>query len=203
MAGKLGPRAAQMLEIIERHAMTLNQLMAALRQYIHVSESGQQEWAEVEAGTAVEAAISVLQKMIEDTGAAVECGEMPRIASIEILLVQLFQNLIGNAIKYRSSEPPRIRISAEMAENGWVFSVEDNGIGIDPKHFEYIFGVFRRLKGAQQAGTGIGLAICKAAAERLGGRIWVESTLGSGSVFRFMLPRVPRDEKRTSTNLSR
>jgi PAS domain S-box-containing protein len=202
-AGSLGPRAAQMLEIIERHAISLNQLMAALRQYIHVSESGQQDWIEVDVSETVVSAQQVLQKMIEETGAEVECGELPKIPCIEILLVQLFQNLIGNAIKYRSSAPPRVYVSAESAETGWVFSVKDNGIGIDPKYFDYIFGVFRRLKGAQQSGTGIGLAICKAAVERLGGRIWVESELGSGSVFRFLLPRVPRDEKRTSTNLSR
>ena len=201
-AGTLTPKANQMLGIIEQHAMNLNQLMAALRQYIHVGETGQQEWADVEAGAAVAAAVTMLQNAIEETGAKVDCGELPRIASIEILLVQLFQNLIGNAIKYRSIQPPLIRVTAELTENGWLFSVEDNGIGIDPKFFDYIFGVFRRLKGSEQSGTGIGLAICRAAVERLGGRIWVESAPGAGSVFRFVLPKVPHHEKRTSTNLS-
>jgi signal transduction histidine kinase len=102
--------------------------------------------------------------------------------------VQLFQNLIGNAIKYRSDAPPLIRISAEEGENCWILSVEDNGIGIDPKYFDYIFGVFRRLHGSQKSGTGIGLAICRAAVERLGGRIWVESAPGAGSTFRVSLP---------------
>ena len=94
--------------------------------------------------------------------------------------MQLFQNLISNAIKYRSADPPVIRISAKEGENCWIFSVQDNGIGIDPKYFDYIFGVFRRLHGSQKSGTGIGLAICRAAVERLGGRIWVESTPGNG-----------------------
>ena len=201
-AGTLGTRAQQMIEIIERHATSLNQLLGALRQYIHVSESGQQEWIDLDSKAALNSALSVLQKMMEETGATVECGELPRIASIEILLVQIFQNLIGNAIKYRSAEPPKIRVSAEPVDSGWMFTVKDNGIGIDPKYKEYIFGVFRRLKGAEQSGTGIGLAICKAAAERLGGRIWVESTLGSGSTFRFILPKGPRDEDRVDTNLS-
>jgi len=96
--------------------------------------------------------------------------------------------LISNAIKYRSDDPPVIRISAKEEENCWIFSVRDNGIGIDPKYFSYIFGVFRRLHGSQKSGTGIGLAICRAAVERLGGRIWVESSLGNGSTFHVSLP---------------
>src|SRR5204863_629990 len=95
-AGTLGTRAQQMIEIIERHAVSLNQLLGALRQYIHVSESGQQEWIDLDSRAALNSALSVLQKMMEETGATVECGELPRIASIEILLVQIFQNLIGN-----------------------------------------------------------------------------------------------------------
>jgi signal transduction histidine kinase len=113
---------------------------------------------------------------------------LPTISSIELPLVQLFQNLMGNAIKYRSADPPVVRISAKADDNCWIFSVQDNGIGIDPKYFDYIFGVFRRLHTSQKSGTGIGLAICRAAVERLGGRIWVESAPGSGSTFYFSLP---------------
>jgi light-regulated signal transduction histidine kinase (bacteriophytochrome) len=132
----------------------------------------------------------------------VECGPLPSIRSIEILLVQLFQNLISNGIKYRAEEAPRIRVSADRSEDGWTFTIQDNGIGIDPKYFEYIFGVFRRLHGIQYSGTGIGLAICRAAAERLGGRIWVESSIGAGSRFHFFLPIGSQDENRATANLS-
>jgi signal transduction histidine kinase len=154
-----------------------------------VSESGLQDWKTVDCAAAAGTAISNLQKLIEESGASIRCGEMPRIWSIEILLVQVFQNLISNAIKYRSEAPPEVRLTAEAATEGWTFSVRDNGIGIDPASYDYIFGVFRRLNAGESAGTGIGLAICKAAVERLGGSIWVESTLGHGSVFRFYLPK--------------
>jgi PAS domain S-box-containing protein len=198
----LGPREAQMLAFIEQHAARMHQLLGALQQYIHASESGQAEWTMVDSNAAVQAALSSLQGTIKETGACVECGPLPSIRSIEILLVQLFQNLISNGIKYRAEEAPRIRVSADRSEDGWTFTIQDNGIGIDPKYFEYIFGVFRRLHGIQYSGTGIGLAICRAAAERLGGRIWVESSIGAGSRFHFFLPIGSQDENRATANLS-
>jgi PAS domain S-box-containing protein len=198
----LGPREAQMLAFVEQHAARMHQLLGALQQYIHASESGQAEWIPVDCNVALKTAVSSLQGMIEENGASVEYGSMPSIRSIEILLVQLFQNLISNGIKYRAEEPPRIRVSADRSEDGWTFTVQDNGIGIDPKYFDYIFGVFRRLHGIQYSGTGIGLAICRAAAERLGGRIWVESSIGAGSRFHFFLPTGSQDENRATANLS-
>jgi PAS domain S-box-containing protein len=188
MNGNLGSRESKMLATIEQHASRLNQLLAALRQYIQVSDSGQQARTSVDCNAVVKAAAWNLQALIQESGASLECGTLPVISSLELPLVQLFQNLISNAIKYRSAEPPVIRIAAQEGENCWVFSVEDNGIGIDPKYFDYIFGVFRRLHGSQKSGTGIGLAICRAAVERLGGRIWVESTPGNGSTFHVSLP---------------
>jgi hypothetical protein len=186
--GNLGPRESKMLGTIEEHASRLNQLLGGLRQYIQVSDSGQHAYTSVDCNAVVKAATWNLQALIQESGATVECGPLPSINSLELPLVQLFQNLISNAIKYRSADPPVIRIAAREEESSWVFSVQDNGIGIDPKYFDYIFGVFRRLHGSQKSGTGIGLAICRAAVERMGGRIWVESALGSGATFYVSLP---------------
>lgn len=176
------------LACVEENGARLQTLLSALREYIYISESGDQHWAPVDCNALVRTAMSHLAGMISESRAMVECQALPTINSVEILLLQLFQNLIGNAIKYRSSEPPHICISAEMRESTWVFCVQDNGIGIEPQYLEYIFGVFKRLHNRQYSGAGIGLAICKAAVERLGGRIWVESMPGRGSAFRFALP---------------
>jgi len=114
---------------------------------------------------------------------------LPDVLADETQLVQLFQNLVGNAIKYQSPGVPRVHVSA--ARNGakkWIFSVKDNGLGIDPQYFDKIFGMFQRLhKREEFAGTGIGLAICKKIVERHGGTISVESQPGQGSTFRFAL----------------
>jgi hypothetical protein len=198
----LGPREAQMLDFIEQHASRMHQLLGALQQYIYASESGQAQWTSVDCNIVVKTALASLQSMIEESEASIVCESLPTIRSIEILMVQLFQNLIGNGIKYRSAEPPRIQIFAQRSEGGWIFTVQDNGIGIDPKYFDYIFRVFRRLHGIQYSGTGIGLAICRAAVERLGGRIWVESSVGIGSSFHFFLPGRSLDESRANANLS-
>ncbi len=104
-------------------------------------------------------------------------------------VVQLLQNLVGNAIKYRSSEPPKIRITAEPHDSEWLFSVEDNGIGIKPEYAQHVFGIFKRLHGHNYPGTGIGLAICQRIVERYGCKIWLESTPGKGSRFFYTLPR--------------
>jgi PAS domain S-box-containing protein len=192
---KLSERESKMLDMVELQAARMHQLVGALRQYIHVSESGTQEAALVDLNGVLNTVRGTLQSMIDEAGATIQADSLPVVSGIEILLIQLFQNLISNAIKYRSNELPHIRIWAEpfsangsASGDGWRFSVQDNGIGIDPKYFEYIFGVFRRLHGIQYSGTGIGLAICKAAVERLGGRIWVESAPGFGATFHFLLP---------------
>jgi len=131
-----------------------------------------------------------LAALIQENQAKVEFFNMPVVVANKSELLQLFQNLISNAIKYRGDNPPVIKISAEENVHEWVFSVEDNGIGIDPKYSEKIFDMFARLHGkTQYSGTGIGLAICKKIVETHGGRIWVQSEPGRGSIFLFTLHR--------------
>lgn len=187
---ELDEKQMTMVRFIEQHASRMHQLASGLQQYIVASEAGQQAWAPVDCNAVLETVLSTLEDNLKDCSAVIEIDTLPVIPSIEVLLVQVFKNLISNGIKYRSSEPPRIQVSASKGEGGWVFAVRDNGLGIDPKYSEYIFGVFKRLHAVDHSGTGIGLAICKAAVERLGGRIWVDSTPGSGSVFSFFHPEI-------------
>jgi len=145
---------------------------------------------EVSSEKALKYALSNLQATIQESGALVTHDSLPSITSDDTQLIQVFQNLVGNAIKYRSAEVPHVHVSA--TKNGgkdWIFSVRDNGLGIDPQYFERIFVLFQRLHGREQfKGTGIGLTICKKIVERLGGRIWVESQPEKGSIFYFSLP---------------
>jgi PAS domain S-box-containing protein len=130
-----------------------------------------------------------LKVAIEENKALVTNYELPIVMADTTQLVQVFQNLIGNAIKFCSEEPPRIHVSAEKNKKEWIFSVLDNGKGIDPQYHERIFVIFQRLQGkGEYPGTGIGLAICKRIIERHGGRIWVESKPGKGSTFYFTIP---------------
>ncbi len=133
--------------------------------------------------------LSDLKVSIDDSGAVITHDSLPTVMVDGSQLAQVFQNLIGNAIKFRGDEPPRIHIAAEQKRDEWEFSVTDNGIGISPEFFERIFVIFQRLHGrVEYGGTGIGLAVCKKIVERHGGRIWVTSEQGRGSTFYFTIP---------------
>ncbi len=136
----------------------------------------------------LEEALSHLDLLVQETSAVVKFSALPTIRGDKAQLVQLFQNLIDNAIKYHSSKPPQIEIGAQFQKEQWLFWFQDNGIGIEPKHHKRIFQIFQRLHTRQQySGTGIGLAICQKIVERHGGGIWVESESGKGSTFYFTL----------------
>ncbi|RJQ23065.1 MAG: GHKL domain-containing protein, partial [Nitrospiraceae bacterium] len=137
---------------------------------------------------ALDIALANLKEAVESGKAEIIRGPLPKVMADPIQMVQLFQNLIGNAIKSHGEERPRIHISSKQMDKEWVFSVRDNGIGIPLEHQKKIFEIFQRLHGDQYPGSGIGLAICKKIVERHGGRIWVESELGKGSTFYFTIP---------------
>lgn len=143
----------------------------------------------VDTSTALKHALANLHAVIHENEAVVTSDPLPRVLGNESLLSRLFQNLIGNAIKFRRDEPPRVHVAAEQADGVWQFSIRDNGIGIDSEHHEKIFAPLQRLHAESTfPGTGIGLAACRSIVERHGGRIWVESEKARGSVFHFTIP---------------
>jgi light-regulated signal transduction histidine kinase (bacteriophytochrome) len=147
---------------------------------------------ETSSESALKKALANLRITIEQSGAIVTHDLLPALTTDATQLTQVFQNLVGNAIKYHGAEAPRVHVSAtRTGNNEWIFSVRDNGLGIDPQYFDRIFILFQRLHGRDEfEGTGIGLAICKKILERLGGRIWVESQPEKGSTFYFALPEI-------------
>lgn len=184
----LSHRSRDFLEIVQSGALRMNELLAALRQYMQASEAGQYERQVVDSNLALRKAVALLPEAVQQSGARINCGDLPSVMGVEVLLTQVFQNLIGNGIKYRRDDTPEIEITGETKGKECIITVRDNGIGIEAPYQERIFGVFRRLHPNRYSGTGIGLAICKTAVERMGGRIWVESQPGVGSSFKFSLP---------------
>jgi PAS domain S-box-containing protein len=186
--GRLDSDADEFIAFAVDGAHRMQLLIADLLAYCRVETKGK-ELRETAAEGALAQALFNLQGAVHESGGVVTHDPLPTVFADGTQLVQLFQNLVGNAIKYHGAEPPRIHISAKNDAHEWIFSVQDNGMGIDPKYFEKVFVMFQRLHGQEEfSGTGIGLTVCKKIAERHGGRIWVESELGKGSTFYFALP---------------
>ncbi len=185
---KLDAEANEFIAFAVDGAKRMKLLIEGLLNYCRVgSEGAKFEW--LQCGLVVDSALANLQIAIQESGAVITRDPLPKLEGDLALLTQLFQNLIGNAIKFRGAEPPRIHISAEKQGKDWRLSVQDNGIGIDPGHAERIFIIFQRLHStADYPGTGIGLAVCKKIVEYHGGTIGVRSQLGQGSCFYFTLP---------------
>jgi PAS domain S-box-containing protein len=186
--GKLDANADEFIAFAVDGASRMQRLIQDLLAYSRVGSSGREPSA-TSSEDALQRTLTILSGLIEGSGAVVTHDPLPDVLADELQLIQLFQNLIGNAIKYQRPGAPEVHISA-VRDGGthWRFSVKDNGMGIDPQYFERIFGMFQRLhKREEFAGTGIGLAICKKIVERHGGGIWVESQPGQGSTFRFTL----------------
>ena len=173
----------------ERMRMLIQDLLAFSR----VTTKGQ-PLEPTDSGRALDLALNNLQVIINETGTKVERGEMPQILADQGQLVQVFQNLVQNAIKFHGPQPPVVHIGAQAVDGQWLFSVSDNGVGIEEQYFERIFIIYQRLHSkTEYGGTGIGLALVKKIVERHGGRIWVESAPGKGSTFHFTIPAIPQE----------
>ena len=193
--GKLGSDADEFIGFAVDGATRMQTLIQDLLSYSRVTSRGK-ALQPTETRIACDAALKNLQTAIQESSAAVNVGPLPAALGDEAQLTQLFQNLIGNAIKYRNHRQPKIDVAARGNGDEWIFSVQDNGIGIDPQYFQRIFQMFQRLHTRKDyAGTGIGLAVCRKIVERHGGRIWVESAPGEGSTFFFTLPRGEKDRR--------
>jgi signal transduction histidine kinase len=185
---KLDVKAKEFIGYTIEGVQRMRALIKDLLEYSRVGTSGI-DIKPTDFSEAVDRAVFNLKKAVEESGAVITHDPLPTIRADIIQMGRLFQNLIGNAIKFCEKKTPDIRISAEKGEHGWTFFVRDNGIGIDPENVERIFAVFQRLHTREEyPGTGMGLAICKRIVERHGGKIWVKSEKGKGATFCFTIP---------------
>jgi light-regulated signal transduction histidine kinase (bacteriophytochrome) len=185
----LDGQGLEFLGFVRAGAKRMDALIGDLLAYTQAASSTDDEIPLTPAAKPLESALANLAQAITESGARVHSQALPTVRIREIHLQQLFQNLIGNAIKYRRDEPLCVIVAARKLDGHWLFSVRDNGIGIRPEYKETIFGIFKRLHtNDRYTGTGMGLAICQRIVERYNGRIWVESELGKGSTFYFTLP---------------
>lgn len=193
--GKLDSDADEFIGFAVDGAKRMQTLIQDLLSYSRITRKGQ-SLQSTEANVACDTALENLRTLIEESRAVVNVGPLPTVLADAAQLAQLLQNLIGNAIKYGNAHGPEIHVAARLNGDHWVFSVQDNGIGIESQYFERIFQMFQRLHTRERySGTGIGLAICRRIVERHGGKIWVESQPGQGSTFLFTIPRSERTEQ--------
>lgn len=186
--GKLDADADEFIRYAVDGATRMQRLIRDLLTYSRVTTKGE-VFERVDCKELLKGVLSNLRLAVEESRAVVTQGALPIVMADGAQLGQLLQNLIGNAIKFRSEEAPWVHVSAEHRNNEWLFSVRDNGIGIDPQYTERIFIIFQRLHNREEyPGTGIGLAVCKKIVERHGGHMWVKSELGKGATFYFTLP---------------
>jgi len=186
----LDANGKECLGFLTAAAKRMELLVKDLLAYTQIGKTRDEGDQECSAAAALAGALSNLSESIDESGADISYGPLPKLPVREVELQQVFQNLVGNAIKYRKDgEVPRIHVAAEREGPTWRISVHDNGIGIDPQYRETVFGLFKRLHVRDKySGTGLGLAICQKIVERYGGRIWVESEAGKGSTFLFTIP---------------
>lgn len=186
--GKLDENADKYIHYAVDGALRMQKLVQDLLAFSRVGRQGT-EMRSTDCKGVVEGALQNLEGALQESGAAVTYEQLPVVMADGSQLMQVFQNLIGNAIKFRGTAKPEIQIKAAMVAKEWMISVEDNGIGIAAEHVESVFVIFRRLHTREEySGNGIGLSICKKIVERHGGRIWVESEPGHGASFKFTLP---------------
>ncbi len=183
--GKLGAEGEELADVVVGAARRLRRLIEDLLALTRV-EARERRLEAASLDDLLEEALGNLRETIEEAGAAVTRSPLPKIEVEPSQIVQLFQNLIGNALKFRGPEPPKVHVAARREGSEWIVSVRDNGIGIDPAETEAVFAIFKRLR-TEIPGTGVGLAICRKIVERHGGRIWVASEPGRGSTFYFTI----------------
>jgi light-regulated signal transduction histidine kinase (bacteriophytochrome) len=186
--GKLDADADTYIRFAVQGAIRMQALIQDLLAYARVGMR-ERHHESVDASAVLDTVLATFQLTTEETGAMITRGDLPVVIMDSAHLSQVFQNLLSNALKFRGHKPPRIHASARRGEQEWIFSIRDEGIGMDARHADRIFALFQRLHTAEEyPGTGIGLAICKKIVERHGGRIWVESELGRGAAFSFTIP---------------
>lgn len=192
---ELDDRGRQYIHFAVDGAKRMQLLISDLLDFSRVGRVGGEK-APMDSGVAVRAALDNLSAAIEDAGATVTTGELPRVIGSTSQLTQLFQNLIENAVKFRGEEPPHVRVEAVRRGDMWEFSCADNGIGVDPKYADRIFLIFQRLHPRDvYAGTGIGLALCRKIVDYHGGRLWLDGdSEGRGTTFRWTLPAAGDDD---------